>query len=123
MNIACAEVETAGLGEPEEERAPDLTRPDYPDLLQSPPGRLLELVEERPLGDALTLLRTHLDVARREQEDPVGDGLDVAVERVGQARAEVDHPAAQVAVDVLEVQDHGLLAVVAVGEVLGVVEA
>src|SRR5215218_3042499 len=122
MNIACAEVETAGLGEPEQERAPDLTRPNYPDLLQSPPGRLLELVEERPLGDALALLRAHLHVAWGEQEDPVGDGLDVAVERVGQAGTEVHHPAAQVAVDVLEVQDHRLLTLEAVREVLGVVE-
>src|SRR5215210_9565869 len=122
MNVAYAEVEPARLSEPEEERAPDLTRPDYPDLLQSPPGRPLELIEERPLGDALALLRAHLDVARRKQEDPVGNGLDVAVERVGQARAEVHHPTAEVAVDVLEVQDHRLLALEAVREVLGVVE-
>src|SRR5215203_1467173 len=124
MDVAYAEVEIAGLDEPEEERTPDLTCSDYPDLLQSPPReRPLELVEERPLGDALALLRAHLHVARREQEDPVGDGLDVAVERVGQARAEVHHPATQVAVDVLEVQDHRLLALEAVGKVLGVVEA
>src|SRR5215211_425790 len=123
MNVASAEVEPAGLDEPVEEGAPDLTRPNYPDLLQSPPRRISELVEERPFGDALALLRAHLDVARREQEHPVGYGLDVAVERVGQARAKVHHPAAQVAVDVLEVQDHRLLALVAVGEVLGVVEA
>src|SRR5215210_4312183 len=123
MNVARAEVEPARLSEPEEERAPDLTRPNYADLLQSPPGRLLELVEERPLGDALALLRAHLDVARGEKEDPVGDGLDVTVERIGQAGAEVHHSAAQVAVDVLEVQDHGLLALEAVGAVLGVVEA
>src|ERR671913_601621 len=123
MNVARAEVETARLGEPEEQGAPDLTRPNNADPLQSSPGRLLELVEERPLGDALALLRAHLDVARREQEDPVGNGLDVAVERVGQARAEVHHPATQVAVDALEVQDHRLLALEAVREVLGVVEA
>src|SRR5215218_6212269 len=123
MNIAYAEVETARLGEPEEQRAPDLARPNYPDLLQSPPGRILELIEERPLGDALALLRAHLHVARGEEEDPVGDGLDVAVERVSQAGAEVHHPAAQVAVYVLEVQDHRLLTLEAVREVLGVVEA
>src|SRR5215217_9166054 len=122
MNVANAEVEPAGLDEPVEERAPDFTRPNYPDLLQSPPRRISELVEERPFGDALALLRAHLDVARREQEHPVGYGLDVAVERVGQARAKVHHPAAQVAVDVLEVQDHWLLALEAVREVLGVVE-
>jgi hypothetical protein len=45
---------------------------------------LLELVEERPLGDALALFRAHLHIARREEEDPVGDGLDVTVERVEQ---------------------------------------
>src|SRR5919112_4632047 len=122
MNVARAEVETARLGESEEEGASDLTRPYYPDLLQIPPGRPLELIEERPLGDALALLRAHLDVARSKQEDPVGDRLDVAVERVGKARAEVHHPAAEVAVDVLEVQDHRLLALEAVREVLGVVE-
>jgi hypothetical protein len=43
----------------------------------------LELVEERPLGDALALLGAHLDVARGQEEDPAGDRLDVAVERVG----------------------------------------
>src|SRR5215216_4912422 len=123
MNVANAEVEPAGLDEPVEERAPDLTRPNYPDLLQSPPRRISELVEERPFGDALALLRAHLDVARREEENPVGHGLDVSVERVGQARAEVHHPAAEVAVDVLEVKNNGLLALEAVGEVLGVVEA
>src|SRR5918998_5930075 len=117
MNVAYAEVEPAGLGKPEEERAPNLTRPNYPDLLQSPPGRLLELVEERPLGDALALLRAHLDVARREKEDPVGHRLDVAVERVRQARAEINHPATQVAVDALEVQDLRLLALEAVRKV------
>src|SRR5919112_3666684 len=83
---------------------------------------LLELVEERPLGYALALLRAHLHVARREQEDPVGDGLDVAVERVGQAGAEVHHPPRKVPVHVLEVEDHGLLTLEAVGQVLGVVE-
>src|SRR5918994_1214168 len=83
---------------------------------------LLELVEERPLGYALALLRAHLHVARREQEDPVGDGLDVAVERVGQAGAEVHHSPRKIPVHVLEVEDHGLLALEAVGQVLGVVE-
>src|SRR5919112_1616980 len=122
MNVARAEVETARLGESEEEGASDLTRPDYPDLLQRSPGRPLELIEERPLGDALALLRAHLDVARGKQEDPVGDRLDVAVERVCQARAEVHHPAAEVAVDILEVQAHRLLALEAIREVLGVVE-
>src|SRR5215212_3180631 len=123
MNIACGEVEPTRLDEPEEEGAPDLTRPNYADLLQSPPGRLLELVEERPFGYALALLRAHLDVAWREKEDPVGNGLDVAVEGVGEAGAEVHHPPRQVTVNVLEVQDHGLLALEAVGEVLCVVEA
>src|SRR5918998_5141863 len=123
MNVAYARAEPERLGEPEEERAPNLTRPNYPDLLQSPPGRLLELVEERPLGDTLALLGAHLDVARREQEDPVGDGLDVPVHRVREPGAEVHHPPRKVAVHVLEVQDDRLLALVAVGEVLGVVEA
>src|SRR5215212_5164519 len=123
MNVANAEVEPAGLDESVEERAPDLTRPNYPDLLQSPPRRISELVEERSFGDTLALLRANLDIARREEEDPVGNRLDVAVQRVGQARAEVDHPAAQIAVDVLEVQDHRLLALEPVGEILGVVEA
>src|ERR687894_88792 len=82
-----------------------------------------KLVEERPLGDALALLGAHLDVARGQEEDPAGDGLDVAVEGVGQARTEVHHAPAEVAVHVLEVQDHGLLALEAVGQSLGVVEA
>src|SRR5215213_8374381 len=98
---------------------PILPAPMIPTFCKVP----LELVEERPLGYALALLRAHLHVAWGEQEDPVGDGLDVAVERVGQAGTEVHHPAAQVAVDVLEVQDHRLLTLEAVREVLGVVEA
>src|SRR5918994_6286227 len=101
---------------------PILPAPIIPTFFKVP-GRLLELVEERPLGDTLALLRAHLDVARREEEDPVGDGLDVPVERVGKTRAEVHHPAAEVAVDVLEVQDHRLLALEAVSEILGVVKA
>jgi hypothetical protein len=87
VDVAHAEVEASRLGEPQEQRAPDLTRPDYPDLLQIPPRRLSELVEESPLGDPLALLRADLDVAGREQEDPVGDGLDVAVERVRSGRS------------------------------------
>src|SRR5215207_2240179 len=123
MDVAYAEVEPARLGEPEEQRTSDLTRSNYPDLLQTPPRRLLELVEERPLGDTLALLRADLDVAPREPENPVRNGLDIAVERVGQARAEVHHPPRQVAVNVLQVQDHRLLALEAIGQVLGVVEA
>src|SRR5215212_2853645 len=83
---------------------------------------LLELVEERPLGDAFALLRAHLHVARREQEDPVGDGLDVAVERVGKAGAEVHHPPGVTLHDLLVVDDRRL-ALEAVRQVLGVVEA
>src|SRR5829696_2724034 len=97
---------------------PILPAPIIPTFSKSPLGRL-ELVEERPLGDALALL----DVARGQEEDPARDGLDVPVERVGEAGAEIDHPTAQVAVDVLEVQDHRLLALEAVGQGLGVVEA
>src|SRR3712207_1554419 len=99
---------------------PILPAPIIPTLCKSP---RLKLVEERPLGDALALLGAHLDVARCQQEDPAGHGLDVAIERAGEARAEVHHPATQVAVHVLEVEDHGLLALEAVGQALGVVEA
>src|SRR5918998_1558408 len=98
---------------------PILPTPMMPTFRKSP----LELVEERPLGYALALLGAHLDVARGQEEDPVGDGLDVAVHRVGEPGAEVHHPAREIPVHVLEVQDDGLLALVAVRQVLRVVEA
>src|SRR5918993_4389394 len=101
---------------------PILPAPIIPTFSKSPLDRS-ELVEERPLGDALALLGAHLDVARCQEEDPAGDALDVPVERVGEARAEIYHPTTQVAVDVLEVEDDGLLALEAVGQGLGVVEA
>src|SRR5215207_8455046 len=102
---------------------PILPAPIIPTFSKSPLDKELELVKERPLGDALALLGADLDVARGEQEDPVGNALDVAVERVGEARAEVHHPTTQVAVHVLEVEDDGLLALETVGQGLCVVEA
>src|SRR3954464_8765598 len=83
----------------------------------------LELVEERPFGEPLALLGRNLDVARRQEEDPVCDGLYLAVQGIGQADTEVDHPTTQFPVGVLEVQDHGLLALEAISQGLGVVEA
>src|SRR5215208_7911819 len=97
---------------------PILPAPIIPTFAKSPLDRS-ELVEERPLGDALALLGAHLNVARGQEEDPAGDGLDLAVERIGQAGTEVHHPPRQVSIDVLEVQDHGLLALEAVGQRLG----
>jgi hypothetical protein len=35
VDVADAEVEPSRFGEPQEQRAPDLARPDYPDLLQT----------------------------------------------------------------------------------------
>src|SRR5688572_20219680 len=50
----------------------------------------LRLVEEALLDQPRAFFRRDLDVARREKEDLVGDALHSAVERVGQARGEVD---------------------------------
>src|SRR3712207_5715301 len=94
---------------------PILPAPIIPTFSKSPLGRS-ELVEERPFGDALALLGAHLDVARGQEEDAAGDGLNLAIQRVGEPGAEVDHPAAQISVDALEVEDHRLLALEAVGE-------
>src|SRR5215203_131924 len=76
---------------------------------------ILKLVEERPFGDPLALLGRYLDVVRRQEKDPVRDGLYLAVQGVSQAGAEVNHPTAKLSIGLLEVQDHRLLALEAVG--------
>src|ERR671932_1870765 len=83
----------------------------------------LKLVEERPAHESSTFLGRDLDVVGRQKEKPIGDGLYPAVQRVGETGAEVHHPPGKLAVGVLEVQDHGLPTLEAVGEGLGVVEA
>src|SRR4051812_742890 len=83
----------------------------------------LGLVEEALLDQPRPLLRTHLDVARREQEHLVGDPLHAAVERVRQAGGEVDQALREVRVAALEVEDHRCRVLELVGDLLGVVEA
>src|SRR5215213_3319250 len=97
---------------------PILPAPMMPTLTKD-----LKLVEERPFGEPLALFGRDLDVARGQKEDPVGDALYLAVQSVGQPGAEIHHPAPKLLVGLLEVQDHGLLALEAVGQSLGVVEA
>src|SRR5215831_1773844 len=88
------------------------------------PSQALSLVEEAAvLEHARALLRRDLDVAGREQEDLVGDTLHAAVERVGEAAAEVDQPLRQILVGALEVEDDGHAVLEAVGDLLRVVEA
>lgn len=58
----------------------------------------------------------------REQEHLVRDALHVAVESVAEAAGEVDEATREVAVDALEVDDHGLVALEVVGDHLDVVE-
>src|ERR1700712_3904251 len=53
------------------------------------------LVEELALEVARAILGRQLDIAGREQEDLVRDPLHATVERVGEARGEVDQPLAE----------------------------
>src|SRR5689334_9951498 len=82
----------------------------------------LRLVEEALLDQARALLRGHLDVARREEENLVGDALHAAVERVREAGREVDQALREIGVRALQVEDHGDLVLELVRHLLGVVE-
>src|SRR4051794_21660724 len=86
------------------------------------PDVISGLVEEALFDQAGALLRGDLDVARREQEHLVGDPLHAAVERVGEARREVDQALGEVRVGPLEIDDHGDRVLEFVRHVLGVVE-
>ena len=83
----------------------------------------LRLVEEALLDQPRALLGRDLDVARREQEHLVGDPLHAAVERVGEARGEVDQALGEVGVRALEVEDDRDRVLELVRDLLGVVEA
>ena len=82
----------------------------------------LGLVEEAFVEQPRLLLGGHLDVARRQQEDLLGDPLHAAVQRVGQAGAEVDHPLGELVIGRLQVEDDRDLSLELVGDLLGVVE-
>src|SRR5229473_3281862 len=68
--------------------------------------------------ETLLLLFRDLDVARREQEHLVVDALHVAVHRVRQTTREVDEPTLEVAAEPLEVEDHRLVGLEPVAELL-----
>src|SRR3954453_2216332 len=89
----------------------------------APAGPGSGLVEEALLYETGALLRGDLDVARREQEDLVGDPLHAAVERVGEARGEVDETLRELRVRALEIEDHRHGVLELVRHLLGVVEA
>src|SRR3954452_21153935 len=78
---------------------------------------------EAALLQATLLVGRHLDVGRREEQDLVGRLLQVGAQRVGGAAAEVDDSVPQVALHVLEVDDHRLVVLQPVADLLGVVEA
>src|SRR3954467_11275875 len=102
MNVADREIEVSCRREPGDERAPDLARPDYAYALQS-----LKLIEECAFGKPFALFGRNLDVARRQEEDPVRDSLYLTIQSVSQTCAEVHHPAAELPIGLLKVQDHG----------------
>jgi hypothetical protein len=79
VNVADRDIEVFRRGESRDERAPDLARPDYAYALYACAFQDLQLIEERALGEALALLGRDLDVARRQEEDPVRDGLYLAI--------------------------------------------
>src|SRR5580765_4931227 len=83
----------------------------------------LGLVEEAALEHPGAILGRQLDVARREEEDLVGDPLHPALEGVREPAREVDQTLRQLRIGRLEVEDHGDAVLVAVGDLLGVVEA
>src|SRR4051794_626921 len=85
--------------------------------------RRLGLVEEALLDQPRAFLGADLDVARREQEHLVGDPLHATVERVGEARGEVDQALREIGVGALEVEDHRDRVLELVRDLLRVVEA
>src|SRR5450759_5008280 len=80
------------------------------------------LIEEALLDQPRSLLGGDLDGAGGEHEDLVGDALHAPVERVGEARGEVDEALCEVGVRALEVEDHGDPVLELVGDLLGVGE-
>src|SRR6185503_10878915 len=80
------------------------------------------VVAAAALHGAGLFLGGKLDVARREQEDPVRDALHAPVERVGETAREVDESLRELRVRALEVDDHGNLRLEAIGDLLRVVE-
>src|SRR5437588_1939651 len=94
----------------------------------APPSRpgllLLRLVEEAAaLEESGPLLGRYLDVSRRQQEDLVGDALHAAVQCIGEPAREVDQAFRQLVVGALQVEDDRDPLLVAVGDLLRVVEA
>src|SRR5207248_8287227 len=83
----------------------------------------LRLVEETLLDQPRALLCRDLDVARCQEENLVGDSLHPALERVGQARREVDQTLRQLGVGALQVDDDRDRVLELVGDLLRVVEA
>src|SRR3954447_7652029 len=94
----------------------------------APPSRpglvLLRLVEEAAaLEQRCSLFGGDLHVPGREEEDFVGDALHAAVQRVREPAREVDQALRQLGVGALQVEDHRDALLVAVGDLLRVVEA
>src|SRR5438270_2889191 len=87
------------------------------------PERATLRAVEAPLLETALLLGRDLDIGGRQQEDLIGNPLHLAPQAIGEAAGEVDQPAGQVAVDRLQVDDHGLVGFELVPDLLGVVEA
>src|SRR5664279_5914127 len=87
-------------------------------------ARSLRLVEEAAaLQHPRPLLRGHLDVPRRQQEDLVSDALHAAVQRIREAASEIDQALRELLVGALQIEDHRHAFLEAVRDLLGVVEA
>ncbi len=79
----------------------------------------LELVEECPFGVRQAPLARDFGVGRYQEVEPVGNRVYPAVERVGEAGAEIRHSPCEHDVGPLEVQDHGMSALEVTGKGLG----
>src|SRR5450830_259384 len=83
----------------------------------------LELVEEAFLAHPLAVFRRDLDVRRRQEEHHLLDPLDSAIESVSEPAHKVDQALCELAVDALQVNDHGRVVLELRPDLLGVVEA
>src|SRR6266542_3668577 len=90
---------------------------------RSTPVQVDALGPEQTAGlEAFLLLLGNLDVGRGEQADLVGHPRHRPAQGIGETAGEVDQPALQITVEALQVEDHRLVGLQPVADLLGVVE-